>query len=203
VRRASGHGRPSSPGWLYGRSALSSGNPVCAQAVTLGAKSRRSHAYSDWPPTEACGNPLVAKLPSCSPGCGWQSRCAPMAVLFSASRLQATRTRQSRTQRRRPLHPIPLVSPRDVSSFRHLGFGRRELLQVQIKRGKIARAESAKIDSETTQMMPLQLDCWISATVLAEPRADQSGVDRSRQGRCREAQGGKPLYAGPVGDGRA
>src|SRR3979411_590187 len=33
-------------------------------------------------------------------------------------------TRQPRTQQRRPLHPIPLVSSRDGSSLRHLGFRR-------------------------------------------------------------------------------
>jgi hypothetical protein len=37
--------------------------------------------------------------------------------------IRATRTRQSSTQQRRPLHPIPLASPRDGSSF-HLGWAK-------------------------------------------------------------------------------
>ena len=36
---------------------------------------------------------------------------------------------------------------------------------VQIKRGTIFRSEPAKIDSETTQAMPVRLDCRISSAI--------------------------------------
>jgi hypothetical protein len=78
---------------------------------------------------------------------------------------RATRTRRPRTPQRRPLHPIPLVLPRDGSSSRHLGFRRRKVLLVQIKRGTISRSERAKVASETTQTTPARLDCRISATI--------------------------------------
>ncbi len=59
--------------------------------------------------------------------------------------IQAMKTRRPRTQQRRPLHPIPLVSPRDGSSFRHLGSGRSELLLFQPKNHIERRAANVRL----------------------------------------------------------
>ena len=82
--------------------------------------------------------------------------------------IRAGRTRRPRTQQPRPLHPTPLVSPRNGSSFRHLGWERGNS-PVSVQSGNIARSERAKIDSETTQTTLARLNCRISAMAPANP----------------------------------
>ena len=95
-------------------------------------------------------------------------------------------TQTTLTQQRRPLHPIPLVSPRDGSSLRHLGLG--GFVLVQIKRGNIARGEPATVGSETTQ-----------TTLLASIVGDRRR--RLLTGREGAAHPNDPIGAPPGVDG--
>src|SRR5271156_1921601 len=78
-------------------------------------------------------------------------------VLVAAS-IRATRPRRPRTRQRRRVHPIPLVSTRDGSSFRDLG----------LAEGNFSCFRSVKVDSETTQSTPAGS---VAAYRLAEPAA--------------------------------
>jgi hypothetical protein len=157
-----GQGRPSSPGCWCGRSTLSSGNPMCAQAVTLGANSglcRRAHTHV---------SPELALRAFLLPALAKHGRCDVQRILISlqlALRLFVA-ARPSLPASR----PLSSGLRRDIVACRHF--------VVPYRKSALNTCRARRLRS--TPFLPRSTECASSSVDVPRASSNKAGSARRR-----------------------